>query len=114
MQININASKIDITPSLNTYIEEKLGGLVKYFKRFDESGVSQLKIEISRTTAHHHKGDVFQATANLSLPKHTLRAEETAEDVRTAIDGIEQKLKGEIEKYRTRFVEPDRESSRQQ
>ncbi len=106
MQINVKADKLEITASIRTYIDEKLGILAKYIKRFDEAGTAQLWLEVARTTEHHHKGKVFRAVADLRLPKHSLRAEEEAEDLRAAIDVIERKLKMEIEKYKTRFVEP--------
>ena|SRR6266404_394070 len=112
MQINIKSDKIEVTPSLHTYIDEKLGGLSKYIKRFDEAGEAQIWLEVARTTEHHHKGEVFRASVDLRLPKHSLRAEEEATDLRAAIDSIEHKLKMEIEKYKTRFMEPKKGGSK--
>ena len=102
MKITIKTTGLDLTPSLKTYIERKLGALTKFVKRFDETGQAELWVEVARTTRHHRHGDVFLAEADLRLPKKILRAEESGEDVRTAIDLLQRKLHSEIEKYRTR------------
>jgi len=103
MKINIKGTNLDLTPSLKTYIDEKLGGLAKFIKRFDEDGVAELWLEVGRTTAHHHKGEVFSAEADLRLPKEILRASHADKDVRTAIDIIRDKIHQEILKYKTRI-----------
>ncbi len=107
MKINIKAN-LDLTPSLGTYIERKLSPLAKLVKQFDETGEAEIWLELSRTTRHHHKGEVFLAAADLRLPHKILRAEENAEDVRRAIDQARDVLKLEIDKYKTRFMEPRR------
>lgn len=107
MKINIKKTT-DFTPSLGKYIDDKLGSLGKFVKKFDESGEAEIWLEVSRTTRHHHKGDVFLAAADLRLPHKILRAEEYAEDIRTAIDNARDTLRLEIEKYKTRFTEQRR------
>jgi len=109
MRINITTT-IDRTPSLENYIERKLAPLSKFIREFDETGEAEVWIEISRTTRHHRKGEVFFAAADLRLPKKILRAEEYAEDVRTAIDRVKDTLRLEIEKYKEKLVEPRRET----
>ncbi|HVM76890.1 MAG TPA: ribosome-associated translation inhibitor RaiA [Candidatus Paceibacterota bacterium] len=108
MKINITKTS-DLTPSLMTYIEDKLGGLAKFVKHFDETGEAEIWLEISRTTEHHRKGNVFKAAADLRLPKKILRAEEYAEDIRVAIDRARNTLHLEIEKYKTKLEKPRRE-----
>src|SRR3989338_8370256 len=106
MRINIKAT--DMTPSLRTYIDEKFGSLAKFVKHFDETGEAEIWLEVSRTSKHHRHGEVFRVAADLRLPRHILRAEEYAEDVRKAIDQSRKVLHSEIEKYRTKFVKPKR------
>ncbi len=101
MKITTKTTGLDLTPSLKTYIDKKLGGLAKFVKRFDETGQAELWVEVARTTRHHRHGDVFLAEADLRLPKKILRAEEKGEDVRAAIDLLQRKLRSEVEKYRT-------------
>ncbi|HTY40047.1 MAG TPA: ribosome-associated translation inhibitor RaiA [Candidatus Paceibacterota bacterium] len=103
MQISIKGTGLDLTPSLETYIQEKLGTLEKFLKKFDELGAVEMRVEVARTTRHHRHGDVFMAEANLALPGKLLRAVADDADVRTAVDNVKSMLKLEIEKYKTRL-----------
>jgi len=108
MNINIKAN-LDLTAPLRVYIDQKLAPLAKFVKKFDETGEAELWLELLRTTRHHQKGgEVFLVVADLRLPHKILRAEEYADDVRKAIDRAKDTLRLEIEKYKTRFMEPKR------
>ncbi|MBS3903422.1 MAG: ribosome-associated translation inhibitor RaiA [Anaplasmataceae bacterium] len=104
MNINIVANDLDLTPSLRTYIEEKIGSIKKLVQKFDERGSVQARVEVGRTTRHHHKGDVFRAEVNLDLAGKLFRAEDENEDIRTAIDRAEDKLRRELEKEKTKHL----------
>lgn len=108
MNITIKKS-LDVTPSLEIYIEEKLAPLAKFIKAFDRDGLLELKLEVSRSSMHHHKGDeVFVACADLRPPGKILRAEASAADIRTAIDEVRNILHGEIKKYKEKREDPPR------
>jgi len=99
----------DTTPAFETYIEEKLLPLSKLIQPFEKEGELELRLEVSRTTRHHEKGEeIFVAVADLRLPKKVVRAEEYAESMRLAVDRVRDALKLEIEKYKTQFVEIDK------
>lgn len=102
MKIDIKASHIKLTLALREYAEAKIGSLDKFLKRWEvnSGGEIEVWVELDRTTAHHHKGEVFRAVADIKLPKRVLRAEESSEDVRAAIDGVKDKLKIEIQRYK--------------
>lgn len=102
MKINIKATNLDLTSALKEYIEEKIGALAKFVKRWDLEGVVEIWLEVGRTTKHHNKGDVFRAEADVRLPGKILRAEEADSDVRVAVDRVRDKLKKEIEKYKAK------------
>ncbi len=102
MKISIKATGFDLTPSINVYIEEKLGSLAKFLQKFDITGQPELWVEIGRTSRHHTHGVVFRAEADLRLPKKILRGVEEREDVREAIDALKNVLRAEIEKYKTK------------
>jgi len=103
MKITIKKTT-DLTPSLSLYIENKLSPLAKFVKQFDETGEAQIWLEISRTSQHHRKGDVFMAAADLRLPGKILRGEAKAENIRKAIDLVKQELQAEIAKYKTKLT----------
>ena len=76
MKINIKSTHLDLTPALKEYIEEKIGSLAKFLKRWDPEGVVEAYVEVARTTKHHHKGNVFRAETDLRVPGKVLRAED--------------------------------------
>ncbi len=105
MQINIKGTEMDLTPSLKTYIEDKLGSLAKFIKKFDEPGMAELSLEVGRTSKHHRKGLVYKAEGRLPLPNKVLYAVEYHDDLRKAIDALKRVLRLEIEKYKTKHSE---------
>ena len=100
--MNIQLKKtLDVTPALEEYIEDKIRPLEKFLQQFEKDGAVQMRLEVSRTTRHHNKGEeVYEAVANLELPGKTLRGEATASDVHIAIDEVRNILHIEIDKYR--------------
>jgi ribosomal subunit interface protein len=104
MKITIKKTA-NFNAEISEYTEKKFSPLDKFIEHFEEAGEAELRIEISRTSKHHKNGQVFQTVASLSLPKKVLRAEEYAEDIRTAIDQARNTLRSEIEKYKTQYME---------
>lgn len=102
MKFMIKATNLDLTPSIERFIEEKLGVLERFLKAFESEGEIELRVEIARTTRHHRHGDIYRAEANLRLPHQLLRAEHEDIDVRTAIDHLKPILRIEIDKYKTK------------
>jgi ribosomal subunit interface protein len=100
MQIITKATGLGLTPSLKKYVDMKLGSLDRLVRKFELQGEVEMRLEVARTTAHHRKGPVFMAEANLRLPYRILRAVHNDADVRTAIDMIRAKLALEIKKYK--------------
>ncbi|MDO8537047.1 MAG: ribosome-associated translation inhibitor RaiA [bacterium] len=104
MKFTIKTIKVDLTPSLRIYVEEKMEPLDKFIKRFEDSGDAEILLSLERVTQHHKHGDVFGAKATVVLPHKILRAEEEAGDVRSAIDMLKDTLRLELEKYKERFL----------
>lgn len=102
MRINIKATGLELTAPLKEYIEEKVGGLDKYLSRLEsEKGLEiEVFVEVARSTRHHRKGLVYYAEADFKLPGGILRAADEETDVRAAVDGLKDKLREEIIKYK--------------
>jgi len=100
MKIIIRAKELELTTAINDYINEKIGFLGRFLKRFETKQDIKAEIEIARATEHHRHGRVFYAEANLYLPGKTLRAEYSDLEIRAAIDEIQGMLKQEIKKYK--------------
>lgn len=99
MDIKIKATLMDLTTPIEDYIYEKIGGLDKYF-----DNIISCEVEVGKTTAHHHKGDIFRAEVNLAVPKKILRAEAETDDLYKSITAVKEKLKIELIKYKETTV----------
>jgi ribosomal subunit interface protein len=99
----ITKKTLDVTEPLEVYIKEKLMPLAKFVEPYEKEGEVTVRLEVSRTSEHHRKGDeVFMAAADLELPGKVLRSEASASDIRKAIDEVRTMLHMEIQKYKTK------------
>ena len=98
----IITKNIELTPEIEDNLEKKMMPLAKLIKPFERNGERELRMEVGRITKRRSKGDMFSVVANLSLPGKVLRADESAEDLRSAIDLARDVLRREIEKYKTK------------
>lgn len=85
MIINIKATNIDLTPSIEKYVNKKLNGL----ERFVKDGEISAYVEVGKTTNHHKQGDLYKAEINLSLDGKKFFTDSEKEDLYSAIDEAE-------------------------
>lgn len=104
MDINIKATNLELTPSLRTFIEDKMGSLQKLLMRFDADGAVGIWVEVGRSTRHHKKGPVYLAEADVRLPGKIIRAGKEDFDLWAAVDVLKDDLKVEIKKYKDRML----------
>jgi putative sigma-54 modulation protein len=93
MNINIKGTKVDLTPSLKDYVQEKIGNLSKFIQ------ANEARVELDRDQ-HHHSGMVFHAEVSLIAGGKIMFAEVRAEDMYAAIDLLVPKLKEQIMKFK--------------
>ena len=96
MKLNIKTKNLDLTDPLRVYINEKIGSLDRFLKRYEETGDIIVDVEIARPSNHHHKGEVFYAEINLEIPGKFLRASAQDYDARNAINQVRDKMHREI------------------
>ena len=101
MKIIIKATNIKLSPSLYNYIEEKIGGLEKFLKRFNPD-LTEARVEVGKITRGQRQGDIFRAEVNLNLNGHLLRVEKTEESLLAAIDLVRDEIAEEIKKYKNK------------
>ncbi len=102
MKINIKAKNFELTPAIKGYVEEKMSYLDRLMGDIDILGAVSLDFEVGKTTMHHNKGGVFYAEANLHVPKRTIRAAKTDDDLHAAIDEVKEVLAREVKEYKER------------
>ena len=94
MKFNIHGKKIDVTNSIKSYIEEKIGRLDKYFENPD-SVTATVLIKL------RGKDQVVEVTINAN--KFILRGEESHKDLYASIDKVSDKIERQIRKNKTRL-----------
>jgi len=95
---------MELLPDIKVYIEQKLGSLEKFLKRFSDKPI-ELQVEVGKPSQHHHKGEIFYAEVNLILPGKELRATDNNYDLRVAIDRVREELARQIVKYKELRIE---------
>jgi len=108
MQLNIKATNLELAPNLKDYVQKKMDALDKYLGKLR---VVSAYFEVSRTTKHHLKGEIYSAEANLSLGSDLLRVEKTEKDVYKAVDKVRDHLELVIKKYKDKKNRPEKEKS---
>ena len=94
MKFNIHGKKIDVTESIKSYIEQKIGRLDKYFENPDEiTATALIKLR--------GKDQVVEITINAN--KFILRGEEAHKDLYASIDKVSDKIERQIRKNKTRL-----------
>lgn len=92
MKFNIHGKNIEITDSIKSYIESKIGRIEKYFKNTD--------LKATVTVRVRGKDQIVEVT--IPAERVTLRAEETHSDLYAAIDLVIEKLERQIRKNKTK------------
>lgn len=104
MNTNIKSTNITLSAAITDYADKKIK---KVSKMLDSDPASQCDIELARTTAHHHKGEIFKAEIHIVGAGKNLYAVAEREDLYTAIDAVRddiiRELKNAREK-RTAFI----------
>ncbi|MEK7178103.1 MAG: ribosome-associated translation inhibitor RaiA [Patescibacteria group bacterium] len=93
MKIDLKTKNFEITPSIRTYLQDKLNAVDKFLPN-DESIFAD--VELAKTTKHHQKGDIFRAEVNLKMPGRLIRAVAETWDLHAAIDIVKDDLQREI------------------
>lgn len=116
MRIIIKTKNLELTKSLENYIEKKMIGLKKFInilkQEEDRKTLSEIYVEVEKETKHHRKGDIFLAKAQIDLPGKGLLAKAKSEDLLKAITETKEKLKMEIEKYKFKKIDKTRRLQR--
>lgn len=100
MQIQFFSKNIDLDDNQKGYISEKINNLTKYEQRIDDEA-TLIRVDVTRRK--DTSGDFkisFQVT--MFIPKATIRAEVYGSTVEESIDLAVEKLKKQIERYKTK------------
>ncbi len=114
MNIIIKSKNIELTAQLKEFIEKKISSLEKYFNLLQTPDDPSLPpkaeaiVEISRTTFHHRKGDIFRAEVLLTFHRNSLRAGVSAPNLKIAIDAAHDDLQRQITNFKEKIIDQSR------
>lgn len=94
MKYNIRGEKVEITPAIKSYIEEKIGKLDKYF---DDADLINANVVVKI------RGKAQKIEITVPASQFTLRSEESHDDLYAAIDLTVDKLERQIRKNKTKI-----------
>ena len=94
MKFNIHGKKLDVTPAIKSYIEEKIGRLDIYLE--DPEGVTaNVVIKV--------RGNEQIVEVTIPIRKIILRGEEVHKDLYASIDKVSDKMERQIRKNKTKL-----------
>lgn len=102
MKLQVHGDKVSVTPAIQSYIEEKLSKLDKYFED-PKSITANVKIRVRNLE------QIIEVT--IPTKDFTLRREESDADLYASIDLVVDKLERQIRKNKTRFERKYKDSS---
>src|SRR3989344_2881651 len=100
MKTSIKTTRLLLTSAISDYIDKKIVDIEKLIAKDDES--ASVHVEIEKTTAHHHAGDIFRAEINVHIAGKSLRAEATKEDLYAALDEIKDEIIRELSSHKNK------------
>jgi len=91
-----------MTPGIQDYLDKKLVNIKELL--WHAPGKHEMWIELSKTTAHHLKGNFFEVKVDIELKKRNIHIEERAETLYAAIDKVDSILTQELKHYKDKFT----------
>lgn len=101
MDIKIKATRFELTDAIRDYCQMKMDMLDKYL---GDVQVTNCDVELDMAVGGQHKGEIFRAEVNLTVPKEVLRVEKTEVDLYKAIDKVKDHLAEAIKKYKEKLA----------
>lgn len=108
MRINhVKGTNMELTEVIKDYINEKIGGLEKFWDKIIDADV-----EVGLINKHHHSGEIYRCEVNMRVPGQVLRVEKTEKNLYKAIDKVKDHLREIIEEQQGKRVAKRRRGAR--
>jgi putative sigma-54 modulation protein len=106
MQLQVKGKNVDVSPSIRSYAEEKLGKLSRQL-----ADPTQVELELA-VEKNPSIADAQVAEATIWTKGPTLRARESSPDMKASIDQLVAKLERQVKRYREKRREEPRRQVR--
>lgn len=99
LHVIVQGKHIAVTPALREYAREKLGRITRYFDHVQEA---QVVLSVERRAS---AGTAQVVEVTVRGDGIVLRGEEASPDMYASIDLVAEKLRKQIERYRSKFID---------
>lgn len=107
MHVKIKATKVELTPGIKDYVQDKMDMLEKYLGKID---ALNCEVELAMAVGNQNSGKIYRAEVNLEVPGELLRVEKTEEELFKAIDKVKDHLVRSIKRYKEKRMDKKRKS----
>ena len=107
MKIIISAKNISLDDTLESFVQDKIGGLEKFLK--DTNNLIEARVEIGLPSKHHRSGRIYYAEVNMKIGGKLLRATCQHEDLRNAIVDVKNEMQVQIKKFKEKGTDLSRQ-----
>jgi ribosomal subunit interface protein len=94
MRLQIKATGITLTPSIEEYVSKKIDMIDKHISSLDADAL--VSVEVGRTTLHHKSGDIFKAEIKVRANGREYFAVSEKPDLYEAIDDVKDEMTREL------------------
>jgi len=113
MKIIIKTKNLELSDSLQKFIEDKIESLEKFVDFLKHDGeigktLDEVFVEVEKETKHHKKGQIFGCQLEINLPGKNLVVKSDSDDLYKAIVDAKRDLEQGIKKYKLKKVEKNR------
>ncbi len=96
-KIETSARGLELNETINGYVQQKIGDLDRYLQRHARKTV-HAEVKLWKEKGKGGRG--YTAEVIVFLPNDQLTAKETASTIEAAIDGVQDKVKQQLRKYK--------------
>lgn len=103
MQVAVKGVNLTLTPGLRRAVEAKVLRVIeRLLGRHPAYAAAALDVELVSGRRHHKKGMVWEAVANLELPRNQIVERVSSFDLHAAIDELGHRLRRELTQWKER------------
>ena len=101
MEIKIHTQHVHLSEEQKELIHNKIEKLTHLTDRLSDSS-SEIKVDLSHEQSRKTE-DAYECVLTMFVPHDTLRAEARAESLEASVDEVIEKIKGQIEHYKSKL-----------
>lgn len=99
--LNIKATLLDLNDEIRDYVENRVNYLDKFMDA-TEQDQAIFNVEVGKTTAAQHTGEIFRAEINLNVHGNSYRTESVRDNIITAIDEATHEMEHQLVHHKTK------------